>query len=166
MGVGATNADNYVSQMSSSGPSLTSLQNFWAHQPPRRQQQQQQAEECQCGSHIKPDVSAPGENICSAAHNNPNSYVLMTGTSMAAPHVAGLAAILLGYNQIRHRRELTWQQVYDCITQGGVPTRARERSCAGIPETEFPNHFAGRGRIDAVESFVLCGGDRPVEMNK
>ncbi len=40
------------------------------------------------------DLAAPGENIYSTL---PGAYGLKTGTSMSAPHVSGLASILLGY---------------------------------------------------------------------
>lgn len=45
---------------------------------------------------IKPDVSAPGVNIVSTTPNN--TYMALQGTSMASPHVAGVAALLLQKN--------------------------------------------------------------------
>ncbi|KAJ3364952.1 hypothetical protein GGF32_000609 [Allomyces javanicus] len=44
------------------------------------------------------DVVAPGVNIESAKANSDGKYTNMTGTSMAAPHVAGAMAVLRGLN--------------------------------------------------------------------
>jgi len=50
---------------------------------------------------VKPEVSAPGVSIVStvpksnAQRSSPSGYLSMSGTSMAAPHAAGAAALLL-----------------------------------------------------------------------
>lgn len=43
----------------------------------------------------KPDVAAPGTSIKSVAAGGGTQPAVMTGTSMAAPHVAGIAALVL-----------------------------------------------------------------------
>jgi len=54
------------------------------------------------------DVAAPGTDILSTSFQGDYSY--MAGTSMAAPHVAGAAALLKGY-----RPELTSLEIKDII---------------------------------------------------
>ena len=46
------------------------------------------------GSGLKPDVSAPGTNIVSAGAGQGNGPATMSGTSMAAPHIAGVLALV------------------------------------------------------------------------
>ena len=90
---------NVVAGFSSSGPSPLSLQ-------------------------LKPEVSAPGVGILSAAPRS--SWTTLSGTSMAAPHVAGAAALL-------KQRHPTWTpaQVKSALVQTGDrvfadDTRSRE----------------------------------------
>jgi subtilisin family serine protease len=60
------------------------------------------------GEHI--DVAAPGEHIPSTFPNN--NYVFMSGTSMAAPHVTGLAGLIRSL-----RPELSNEEVMQLIRQ-------------------------------------------------
>lgn len=88
----------------------------------------------------KPDLVAPGTSTRSAAPVD--AYALVSGTSMAGPHAAGAAALLLSA-----RPELSGRpdDVADVL----------RRSAAGIPASAcaspalVPNHLAGHGRLDA-----------------
>jgi minor extracellular serine protease Vpr len=68
---------------------------------------------------LKPDVTAPGVNILSSVP--PTGFTPFSGTSMAAPHAAGAAALL-------RQRHPTWTvaQVKSALVQTGTPVRASE----------------------------------------
>ncbi|MBQ2658445.1 MAG: S8 family serine peptidase [Erysipelotrichaceae bacterium] len=46
---------------------------------------------------LKPEITAPGGNIWSVEGMSEDEYVSYSGTSMAAPHISGMAAILAQY---------------------------------------------------------------------
>lgn len=91
---------------------------------------------------MKPDVAAPGSSIRSAYRNG--SYAVMSGTSMAAPHVAGLVALLISAQpDLRGQIE----QLETLIESTALPTASTECSSEGVP-----NNLYGWGRIDALAS--------------
>ncbi|NUT47612.1 MAG: S8 family serine peptidase, partial [Saccharothrix sp.] len=87
-------------------------------------------------------VAAPGDTIVSALAGGGADAVSMGGTSMAAPHVAGLAALVR-----EARPEWTVEEVKAAIvnTAGGVVTDGDDHT-TGTPEAPMR---VGAGRVDA-----------------
>ena len=108
--VGATDSDDEVASFSSRGPSP------WGE--------------------IRPHVAAPGVNVYSCLPGG--AYGLMNGTSMAAPHVAGIAVLL---RSVSHTLSVT--RTAFLITSTVVPL--------GDP---IPNNDTGWGRVDAFAAVV------------
>jgi subtilisin family serine protease len=100
---------------------------------------------------LKPEVSAPGNNIVSCG-TGANNYVTMSGTSMACPHTAGAVALLLSANP-----SWTFTEVFNALTTSAAhPTLSNaDRNC-GLPGSgDFPNHAFGHGRIDVAAALGL-----------
>jgi serine protease AprX len=94
---------------------------------------------------LKPDVSAPGVSIRSSVPGG-GYQGGWSGTSMAAPHVAGLVGLLISANPLLSGQVDTLESI---INQSALP-RTTSQSCGGIPGAQIPNNTYGHGRIDAL----------------
>jgi subtilisin family serine protease len=92
---------------------------------------------------FKPDIAAPGQSIRSTTRYD--NYGSMSGTSMAAPHVAGLVALILDADPTLIGQVDAIEQL---IRDTAVPKTTTD-GCGGDSSTAVPNHTYGYGRIDA-----------------
>ncbi|MCR4407174.1 MAG: S8 family serine peptidase [Anaerolineae bacterium] len=111
--VGATDADDVLASFSSRGPSP------W--------------------NEIKPEVVAPGVNVRSSVPGG--GYSLKSGTSMAAPHVTGIVALMLQANPT-----LSIAQIEQALTSTATPLGSTQ-----------PNNDYGWGLVDAYRAVMAVG---------
>lgn len=120
--VGATDISDAMAGFSSRGPVLAS-------------------------SLIRPDVSGPGVNVRSAWKNG--GYNTISGTSMATPHIAGAAALLMSVNPaLKGHPDQVGALLRDSAVRQGI-TDPSNSGCGGLTMADWPNYQAGAGRIDA-----------------
>lgn len=93
---------------------------------------------------LKPDLTAPGSSVRSA--NNSTGYSILSGTSMATPNVAGVAALMMSANPTLQGKP---QLIKRILTQTTVQ-KTSTQSCGGISGSEVPNNTFGWGRVDAL----------------
>lgn len=116
---------------------------------------------------VKPDLCAPGYAIL-AANANHGGYLRMTGTSMASPFAAGVAALMLEANpkltpdqvkQIMRKTAVRFgrgEENFD-FGAGRLDAYAAVASVVGRPGTrpEVPNHLYGQGRLPGNEAYEV-----------
>jgi subtilisin family serine protease len=114
--VGAFDANNAIASFSSRGPSASIF-----------------------GGITKPNIAAPGVNVRSSLPGG--SYGVVSGTSMAAPHVAGTVALLWSADPVLVGDIAATRAILD---QSAADTS--DLQCGGTPEN---NNVWGEGRLDA-----------------
>lgn len=104
-------------------------------------------------ANLKPQVLAPGVSIRSSVNTGDSAYASYTGTSMSAPHVVGLLALMY--------------QAAPCLVGDYAATETIIESTAvdmvyndGSPltPTDFPNFATGWGEIDALAAVQYAAG--------
>lgn len=99
---------------------------------------------------LKPDVTAPGVSIRSTVPGD--GYGQSSGTSMAGPHVAGVAALLMSVDPALRRNPAAVETI---LRQTAVPL-ASDQTCGEFIGTIIPNATYGHGRIDAWAAFQVA----------
>jgi len=122
IGVGATDINDGLASFSSKGPSVAGL--------------------------LKPDISAPGAQVRSSWRTDDKSYNTISGTSMACPHVSGVAALVLSAKPTTKYEDLKKLLTSNTDTQ----LKATGRNCGETPDGTFPNNNYGYGRINAFKA--------------
>jgi subtilisin family serine protease len=119
--IGATNGSDAIAGFSSRGPSWLT-------------------------GRIKPDIVAPGVGVRSAWSSSTNSYGFSSGTSMAAPHVAGVVALLWSaVPDLRGEVETT-----EMLLRSTARPLTSSETCGGVPGSAWPNNTYGYGLVDAL----------------
>jgi len=108
---------------------------------------------------IKPQVAAPGVNIRSSYRTSDSSYYTMGGTSMSAPHVSGLVALMWQAGPCLIG-DYAQTETIMMSTATAIPYAS---NCGGEGPGNVPNQATGWGEIDALaavtEATIWCNTD-------
>jgi len=121
---------------------------------------------------MKPEITAPGGSIYSVWGTNKTSsgtsggsdkYELMSGTSMAAPHMAGLTGVLAEYireNNLTSRTNLTQRQLAQSLLMStAVPMHIDSSSGEYYPVIRQGAGLANVSNAINATSYIIMGDD-------
>lgn len=105
-------------------------------------------------SEVELDIAAPGVGVYSSARNG---YRDMNGTSMAGPHVAGVAALMMSVNPgLRGDPERVAFILRTTAVRTEDISDPNNAGCGGLTMDDWPNWQAGHGRVDAWAAVSLA----------
>lgn len=106
---------------------------------------------------LKPDVVGPGVSVRSSVPGG--GYGSKSGTSMSAPNVAGVAALVMSANPslIGHPAEV------ETILKDTAVGLASTQNCGAFPGASIPNAVFGHGRVDALAAVTAAAPPLPDE---
>lgn len=99
---------------------------------------------------LKPDITAPGSGIRSSIRGG---YGNSSGTSMAGPHVAAVAALLMSADP---RLKGNPEAIETLLKQSARPLTSTQ-NCGAFPGASVPNAVFGHGLVDAEAAFNRLG---------
>lgn len=96
---------------------------------------------------IIPDLAAPGVNVLAPTPGN--NYTRVSGTSAAAAHTAGLAAMIFEWGIVKRNYETMASKQIERFLLRGVET---------IPSLQYPNRIWGYGKVNIYNTFLSLNG--------
>lgn len=96
-------------------------------------------------NYVKPDIAAPGVNVLAPMPGVGNNYTRVSGTSVAAAHTVGLAAMIFEWGIVREFYETLGSLQIQRFLIRGV-----ERD----PSLSYPNKVWGYGKVNIYNTFL------------
>jgi subtilisin family serine protease len=110
---------------------------------------------------LKPNISAPGVTVRSSYYSNDASYVNLSGTSMAGPHVVGAVALLWSARPSLLRDIAATKALLQNTANHSV-TVTPPQLCGGtLSSIDIPNNSFGYGRVDILAAINASGSPTP-----